>query len=92
METQAKLNLSHPGTGRVYRRRGITHQASSPGQPPAPDTGLLRASVGHKAGQDGSGMYEDIGSGQNVAVWTELGTRRMAPRPWLRPALDAARE
>ncbi len=26
-------------TGRIYRRRGIEHQASAPGEPPASDTG-----------------------------------------------------
>lgn len=91
VEAQAKVNLSMPGSGRIYRRRGIPHQASAPGEPPAPDTGLLRASVHHTVGSDGDGLLADIGSSQNVAMWTELGTRRMAPRPWLRPALDAAK-
>lgn len=30
-----------PKTGQVYRRRGIEHQASAPGEAPASDTGRL---------------------------------------------------
>ena len=56
-----KEKLSQPGTGRVYKSRGITsrlagpgttkrskqlHQASAPGEPPAPDIGELRRSIG----------------------------------------------
>jgi very-short-patch-repair endonuclease len=33
------------GAGRVYTRKGITHVASAPGDPPAVDTGRLRASI-----------------------------------------------
>lgn len=37
--------LNRQGTGTVYKRKGRrNHQASAKGQPPAPDTGLLRNS------------------------------------------------
>lgn len=92
--------LSHHGTGRIYKRRGRTHQASAPGRPPAVDTGHLRATVGHHVHQEpGVGLVADIGSGANPAVpgtkvaeWTEYGTRNMEPRPWLRPSLDSAKD
>lgn len=91
VETAAKRLLSQHGSGRVYRRRNRVHQASAPGQPPAPDTGLLRASVTHQDGSDAAGLYQDIGSALAYALYLELGTRHIAPRPWLRPALEAGR-
>lgn len=39
--------LSHPGTGRFYYRYGYWHQASRPGEPPAPWTTRLLNSIGH---------------------------------------------
>lgn len=98
-EAQKRL-LSLPGTGRIYRRRGITHVASAPGAPPAVDTGLLRASVATSYGHDEQGAYADIGSSSNVGVWLELGHSVVVngrtvgyaePRPWVRPSQDAAR-
>lgn len=93
-------SLSRPGTGRVYRRGSRTHQASAPGQPPAVDTGHLRATVGHHVHDDpADGLVADIGSGANpaipgtkTAIWLDRGTRRIAPRPWLRSSLDAAKD
>jgi hypothetical protein len=113
VENAQKLLLSQHGTGRVYDttfwtdstgrlRRGrarVPHQASAPGEPPAPDFGLLRASISHVVLADNTGLYAEIGSGANPAipsvaygVYTDQGTRHMAPRPWLQPSLDAAKE
>ena len=36
-------------SGRVYFRRGVAHQASAPGEPPASQTGKLSGSFGYKA-------------------------------------------
>ena len=33
------LILNTPKNGRLYRRRGVEHLASAPGEPPASDTG-----------------------------------------------------
>lgn len=91
VETAAKRLLSLPGSGRVYRRHGIAHQASAPGEPPAVDTGLLRASIRHEVvDEDGPVAY--VGSDVKYAIYQELGTRYIVPRPYLRPALDAVRE
>jgi hypothetical protein len=63
LEAAIKEQLSQPGSGRVYKSRGITsplarvgtkrrakqlHQASAPGEPPAPDIGELRRTIGHE--------------------------------------------
>ena len=103
-ETEAKRLLSLPGSGRVYQkyRPRRLHQASAPGEPPAVDTGLLRASVGHRVGADAEGVFaewgvmtgaEDREGGttiDHIGVWLETGTRHMEPRPWLRPSIPAA--
>lgn len=113
VEAAQKLLLSTHGTGRVYTttfwtdsrgrlRRGrdrVPHQASAPGEPPATDTGRLRATVSHVVARDAEGLFAEVGSGANpalpgveYAVYLERGTRHMAPRPWLLPSLDAAKE
>ncbi len=88
------------------------HVASEEGQPPAVDTGRLRASIstnwsessfgsinriGAKAKEgDGVGQPSKIegkftvvvGTAVNYAPFLEFGTRRMAARPFVRPAYD----
>lgn len=54
------------------------------------DTGRLRSSVEYEAGRDSRGLVARIGTDVTYAVYLEFGTRRMAPRPFLRPALQAA--
>jgi hypothetical protein len=92
VETAAKRILSLPGSGRVYRRRGVVHQASAPGQPPAVDTGLLRASIRHEVVEEDGGLAAYVGSDVKYSIYLSLGTRWIAPRPFLPPALDAAAE
>lgn len=77
--------LEPPKTGRVYRRRGVEHQASAPGESPASDTGRLANSIITR--------YEDdflvgiISASDAKASHLEYGTKFMAPRPFMRPAL-----
>lgn len=87
VENIAKRKLLEPGTGRIYRRRGRFHQASAPGESPVSDTGQLLNSTGHSITVEGGLVTGRVGSGEKKALWLELGTRYMAPRPWLRPAL-----
>lgn len=104
VENTAKRLVAMHGGGRVYdtrffrdregrlRRGGrrVPHQASAPGQPPASDTGRLMASIHHEMLGAGQGVEARIGSDVNYALFLELGTRYMAPRPFLRPALYSA--
>ncbi len=106
LERFIKKHFTSPGTGRKYKRtkgkRGKFHRASSPGQPPAVDNGVLRASVAHatsfrgdmilgEVGTDIDAMRRHIdfetGSDVDYGLYLELGTRNMSRRPWLRPAL-----
>jgi HK97 gp10 family phage protein len=68
-------------SGRVYRRRGITHQASAPGEAPAADLGRLAQSIAIKH-TPGSGVARVI-VGSRYGRMLEQGTRRMRPRPFL---------
>lgn len=68
-----------------------TPPPSSPGQPPSVRTGRLRGSITWRVGVDALSPYVDVGSAVTYAAYVELGTSRMAARPYLRPALEAAR-
>ena len=85
---RVKKNLSQKGTGRIYRRGRVLHQASSPGSPPAVDTGRLRASYTWQVGEDIRGVYVEVGTNVVYAPWLEFGTRYMEARPHLRPAIE----
>lgn len=91
LEQQLKLELSQSGSGRVYHRGGVVHQASAPGEPPAPDTGQLRASVQSTHLPDGS---VEIRVQAPYAVALEYGApeRRLEARPFFRPAIRKAEE
>lgn len=85
-----RLIASPPKTGRIYRRRGVEHQASAPGEPPASDTGRLIQSghVEHNAEElSGTATWST-----NYAASLEFGTARMEPRPYARPALMSKRD
>lgn len=97
-----RVRLSTPGTGRVYRRGKVAHRASAPGEPPAVDTGRLRSATAYRVGMTGTGRtYVDVGvsragrggggKGLVYAPMLEFGTRRMRPRPYLRPTIEAYR-
>ena len=71
------------------------HHPSLPENPPAPDTGNLRNSIRYEVHGEGSEIYGVVGSTQkdpDYAVFTEYGTNKMAPRPWLRPAMQKNNE
>lgn len=64
---------------------------SSPGQGPGVITGRLRASITWRPGSDDISPFVDVGTAVHYAPFLELGTRKMAARPFLRPALEFAR-
>jgi len=80
--------IFQPGTGRVYQRGGTTHQASAPGQPPAVDTGALRASI--HATKLGPRKYQ-VADGVVYGVELEIGRTRMRPRPFMGPVIESWR-
>lgn len=73
------------------KRLASNGSPSQPGQGPGVVTGRLRASIAWRPGRDERGPYVDIGTAVIYGPFLENGTRNMAARPFLRPALQAAR-
>jgi hypothetical protein len=65
-----KVKLSQKGSGIIYGRR--RHQASAPGEPPAVDTGALRASIGMERVMGANPGYR-VGTGLPYAAALEFG-------------------
>lgn len=84
------LILNTQKTGRVYRRRGVQHQASAPGEPPASDTGRLVNST--TTDYDQAKLMGTVTARTAYAAALEYGTVRMAPRPYARPAAANTKE
>lgn len=86
------IRLIQQGTksGRIYVRGGIRHQASAPGEAPATDTGNLVRSI-RVDHQPASGRASVV-VGAEYGAELEFGTRKMAPRPFLRPAVANVRQ
>ena len=89
-ETHAKLIMTDsPASGRQYRRKSVTHTASSAGNPPRVDTGNLRASIRNE--KRGNLAYAVVAGGNvtgddvGYAAHLEFGTTKMRPRPFMGP-------
>lgn len=80
-----RLILDPPKSGRVYIRRGVAHQASAPGEPPASDTGTLAKQ------REIDLIPERLAARLRFlaahAGHLEHGTRNIEPRPFARRAL-----
>jgi len=95
-EADVKKHFTLVGSGRTYGK----HIASKPSEPPAVDEGILRASIMSDVKVKGSEVTGKIGpdiehikakteAGTDVeyGLYLELGTSKMQPRTFLRPAL-----
>lgn len=80
-EAITKANLSRPGTGRLYGK----HQASAPGEPPAPDMGELRrmTQADTRVRREGQDIVGRVVQNKEYAHALAVGTEKMAPRPSL---------
>lgn len=85
VEGQAKAKMGTGRPGRPYRRGARIHTASAPGSPPAIDTGALRASIHTE--QAGAATFL-VADGVEYGAHLEFGTRKMAARPFMQPAID----
>ena len=101
VEVDVKKNFTLQGQGRQYGK----HRASRPGEPPAIDLGILRASIMSEVEEAGMNVEGRVGPdveqiaakapvGTNVeyGYYLEVGTSKMAPRPYLVPALRRTRQ
>lgn len=82
--------LTGQRSGRVYRIPGTrrTYRASSPGEPPASRTGILRTGYRFRVITLNDQLTGEVGSPEDYAVWLEKGTRNMAKRPHMVPAFE----
>ena len=81
---------SHHSAGRTYTKYSPKreHTASAPGNPPNTDTGRLVGSIQvHDTGK----LSAEVVAGVNYAAHLEFGTRHMAARPFMVPAVEAER-
>lgn len=94
VESRAKDLLSVPGTaprgpagrdksGRFTKAKVYGAIRSRPGEPPRKQLGHLRRSVAREV----VSLKGRVGTNVKYGRWLELGTGRMAARPWLRRSL-----
>lgn len=91
-----KLESKIPQTTAAMRReasrivRGIAFAVEGAAKTLAPvDTGALRNSITTTVGDNG--MTAEVGPTVEYAIYQELGTHKMAPRPFLGPAFEQMR-
>ncbi len=85
------INLRSAGKGGKLAKRHkrvYNWSHSSPGDPPFKQTGHLRRSIAWEAVSDTVGR---VGTNVKYGLYLEMGTSRMAARPYLRPRLGANR-
>jgi hypothetical protein len=76
-------------------RLGVTLRHSRPGEPPRVVTGMLLSSISHEPVGDGLRQrvgtdvtaIQRLGGSPKYGFWLEMGTLKMAPRPYLRSTL-----
>lgn len=76
-------------SGRIYKRRTVTHQASAPGEAPASDTGTLLQSLSFYGFKDK--LEAIVTSRLKYAAMLEFGTTRIKPRPFMFPAYEKSK-
>lgn len=78
------LSSFPPRTGREYPRgKDRVHIASAPGEAPAPDKGQLRAMTSVEFHHSETVAHGQIVNNLDKAAPLQLGTDKIAPRPWL---------
>ncbi len=98
----AKNHMTLQGSHKPSKRGTKIHFSAAPGEPPAIDTGVLRASLVAEVKEVRFGVIGKVGPDIGIikaksepntdveyGLYQELGTRKMAARPFLRPALRA---
>lgn len=78
-----KLFVGQPRKGQNLSE---THRASAPGEAPAHDTGALESGI--VPSYDASNMTATVHSKTAYGLHLELGTGKIAPRPFMQPAAD----
>ena len=94
VEGEAKRSIAAGGkTGRIYKRRTVVHRASAAGEAPATDTGRLVNSI--TSYPAGASLESTVVAGRGTVKYAsllEFGTRFIAPRPFMFPALEKSKD
>jgi HK97 gp10 family phage protein len=92
--TPRQTHTVHYTSAETGREQTYGAGRSVPGNPPAVDTGLLRASITHRI--EGGGWEQKttgyVGVALDYGFYLEFGTSKMAARPWLIPAFERHKE
>lgn len=89
---KVKLRLNRGQPTRTLRSGSIIGLSpSSPGDPPKKITGQLQNSIRTKVNRTKIAIIGLVGTNLKKGRWLEFGTRKMRPRPYLRPTLAANR-
>jgi HK97 gp10 family phage protein len=95
VEAEAKRSITEGGkTGRVYQKYNPrrTHTASAPGEAPASDTGRLVNSITAYPAHEGESTVVAGRGTVEYAAMLEHGTRHIAARPFMFPALEKSKD
>lgn len=79
--------IERDGKFMMFINKGMTnrtHRASAPGEAPASDTGELAGSITAIK----RGLYAFVGTPKLYGGYLEFGTRKIAERPFMRPARE----
>lgn len=68
---------------------GKNHVPSRPGEPPNEDTGTLRRNIETTQPEP---LLVEVRSNAPYAVFLEVGTSKMAARPYMKPAVETKRK
>lgn len=95
-EVELERAIARAGIMVQAEARRLTHQAvfppaSAPGSPPHVRTATLTRSIDQENLRTPGGFTARVGTNVQYGRFLELGTRTMAARPYLRPALDGNR-
>ena len=88
-----------PPTRTGVKYPNLRNTSSAPGEPPAPQSNRLANSIAVLKEATAASLYADTGPRPQsfrqsafYAAFLEYGTRRMQPRPFVRPTADKVRK
>lgn len=77
-----------PKTGRVYKRGGVFHRASAPGEYPASDSGTLMGRIDSEVNE--ATLVGEVGTNVVYGKYLEFKDPAKGGRPWLSRAWSEA--